>query len=73
MKVTSFEAIVENGQIQLPVSVRLPEKAKVYVIVPDVEVRAAAVIASPRLAHAEQAAEFRKEVVQEREGTGRTQ
>jgi len=70
MKVTSFEAVVENGQIQLPASVRLPEKARVYVVVPDLGVRTAAMIASPRLAHAEQAVDFRKEVVREAEDAG---
>jgi hypothetical protein len=35
MSVTTFQGIVERGQIKLAANVRLPEKAKVYVIVPD--------------------------------------
>jgi hypothetical protein len=48
MKITSFEGIVENGQIRLPADLHLPEKARVYVIVPDVEIRQVAAVHSPR-------------------------
>jgi len=65
MGVRTFEGIVEQGQIRLPATVRLPEKAKVYVVVPDVEVRTIAYIGSPRLVHPEQAADFKKEVIEE--------
>jgi len=65
MGVRTFEGIVEQGQIRLPATVRLPEKAKVYVVVPDVEVRTVAYIGSPRLVHPEQAADFKKEVIEE--------
>jgi hypothetical protein len=65
MSVTTIEGIVENGQIRLPASIRLPEKAKVYVLIPDIEVPNAAYVGSPRLAHAEQAADFEKVVVEE--------
>jgi hypothetical protein len=37
MSVTTYQGTVENGQVRLPGDVRLPENAKVYVIVPDVE------------------------------------
>jgi hypothetical protein len=70
MGVTTFEAIVENGQIRLPVHVRLPEKAKVYVIAPDVEMRPSASIASPRLLHPEQADDFKMEIVEEDRDAG---
>lgn len=65
MRVTTFEGIVENGRIRLPATVRLPERAKVYVIIPDVEVQTAAYIGSPRLVYPEQAADFKKEVIEE--------
>jgi len=65
MSVTTIEAVVENGQIRLPSSVRLPEKAKVYVLIPDVRMPAASYVGSPRLAYPEQAADFQKEVVEE--------
>jgi hypothetical protein len=62
MKVTTFEGFVENGQVRLPVSVRLPERAKVYVVVPDIEVPSASYVGSPRLTRIEQVADFEKEV-----------
>ena len=37
MPVTTFQGTVENGQVRLAADVRLPEKAKVYVVVPDFE------------------------------------
>ena len=65
MSVTTIEAVVENGQIRLPSSIRLPERAKVYVLIPDVEVPPTFYVGSPRLAHPEQVADFQKEVVEE--------
>ena len=65
MKITSFESIVENGQIRVPADLRLPEKAKVYVIVPDAEIQRVAAIHSPRLAHPEQMEDFKKEIFEE--------
>lgn len=65
MGVTTFEGIVENGQIRLPAAVRLPERTKVYVVIPDCEVQSIAYIGSPRLVHPEQAADFKKEVIEE--------
>jgi hypothetical protein len=64
MSITSFEAVVEDGQIRLFQSVHLPEKTKVYVLVPGTSFPPA-LIASPRLAHPEDAALFRKEVIEE--------
>ena len=65
MGVTTFEGIVENGRIRLPATVRLPERTKVYVVIPGVEVQTIAYIGSPRLVHPEQAADFKKEVIEE--------
>jgi hypothetical protein len=65
MGVTTVEGVVENGQIRLPATVRLPERTKVYVVIPDVEVQPVAYIGSPRLIHPEQAADFQKEVIEE--------
>ena len=65
MGVRTFEGFVEQGQIRLPANVRLPEKAKVYVVIPDIEVQTAAYIGSPRLVHREQAVDFKKEVIEE--------
>lgn len=65
MGVTTIEGVVENGQIRLPAAVHLPERAKVYVIIPDGEIQGVAYIGSPRLVHPEQAADFTKEVLEE--------
>jgi hypothetical protein len=81
MSVITYEAIVENGQVRLPLGVVLPEKATVYVVVPAVasEEGPSVVhlleprltkqppprIQSPRLTHPEQAVDFVKEVYPE--------
>jgi hypothetical protein len=38
MEVTTFQGVVENGQIQLGENVKLPEKAIVYVVVPSLKI-----------------------------------
>jgi len=63
MSIPTFEGIVEKGAIRLRGNVRLPDRTRVYVIVPDVEAPLAHVH-SPRLAHPEQASDFAKEVVE---------
>ena len=40
MPVTTFSGTVEDGQVKLAANVHLPEKAKVYVVVPDFEEQA---------------------------------
>ena len=70
MKVTTLAGTVENGQIRLPDNVRLPEKATVYVVIPGLELSAGAYLASPRLVHPEQAADFTKTVVKEPRDAG---
>ena len=37
MSVTTFQATIENGQVRFAKGVRLPEKTKVYVVVPEFE------------------------------------
>ena len=64
MKVTTYEGIVENGQIKLSEAVRLPERTRVYVIVPASESRPRFHIASPRLTHPQEAADFVKDVTE---------
>ena len=65
MKVATYEGFIENGKVRLPDNIHLPERAKVYVIVPDVELESLAYIGSPKLVHPEQAEDFKKEVIQE--------
>ena len=67
MGVATIEGIIENGQVRLPPGIQLPERAKVFVFIPDlVQPVEGRYIGSPRLAHPEQAADFAKRV--EREG-----
>ena len=65
MKVLTYEGYVENGCVHLPPDAVLPDKTRVYVVVPEViEVAIPPLprIRSPRLVHPEQAADFVKEV-----------
>ena len=61
MDIAAFEGTVVDGQIQLRTKIRLPEQAKVYVLVPNLKAPKMVRIHSPRLAHREEAADFRKE------------
>ena len=65
MSIVTIEGIVDNSQIRLKTNIRLPEKTKVYVVVPDVQIEQIARIFSPRLAHPEQATDFKMEIVEE--------
>ncbi len=64
MAVKTFEGVVKKGLIRLPADLRLPDNTKVYVVVPDAEAAQKAHVLNPRLAHPEQAADFKKEVVE---------
>jgi hypothetical protein len=63
MAIMTYEGIVENGRIRLADNVRLPDQARVYIIVPDTDVKRVRIV-SPRLVHREQARDFRKVVVE---------
>lgn len=63
MGIVAFEGVVDKGQIRLKSNVLLPDKAKVYVMIPDLEIQQVQLV-SPRLAHPEQAADFHKEVIE---------
>ena len=64
MPISTFEGIVENGQIRLCEKVALPEKTRVYVVIPDLETAPEAHIYSPHLVHPEQADDFAKQVIE---------
>lgn len=64
MPVLTVEGVVENGQIQLKTNIHLPDKTKVYVVIPDFETKKVVHVFSPRLAHPEQTADFKKEIVE---------
>ena len=65
MAIFTIEGVVANGQIRLRDHVTLPEHTKVYVVIPEMETARQAHVASPRLAHPEQAVDFVKEVIEE--------
>ncbi len=64
MAIVTFESVIENGQVRLPAHLRLPDKTKVYILIPDLEAKQVSRIPSPRLLHPEQAADFKKEVIE---------
>jgi hypothetical protein len=63
MALVTFEGTVENGQIRLREDVKLPEHARVYVVVPEMDAARPPRIHSPRLANPGHADRFAKEVV----------
>jgi hypothetical protein len=65
MGVVTSEGVVENGRVRLEGGIQLPEKTKVYVLVPELPRAPLAHMASPRLAHPEQAGDFQMEVTEE--------
>lgn len=63
-KLTTYEGIVENGQVTFPPDADIPNKTRVYVLVPRAD--RTYKIMSPRLANPEQAKDFLKlEVIDE--------
>jgi hypothetical protein len=64
MTLTTYEGIVEKGKIRLKTGIRLPENAKVYVIVPDLQVekKKTVRVRTPRLANRKQAGDFKMKV-----------
>jgi hypothetical protein len=70
MKIMTYEATIENGQIKLLEAVRLPEHATVYVVVPDIEQGSVIHFRSPRLARPECGADFAMEVTEEPRDAG---
>jgi hypothetical protein len=65
MRVATFEGVVEQGRIRLKDDTILPEKTKVYVVVPSTQSEEIGHILSPRLALREQAADFRMEIIED--------
>lgn len=64
MKVLTYEGLVERGEVKLPETVKLPEHAKVYVVVPGVEDPPPSMIQTPRLLRPEQAPDFAMEIME---------
>jgi hypothetical protein len=70
MGVATFKGVVENGRIRLEPDVHLPDHTRVYVLIPDDEVEQLASLAGPRLAHREDAGDFRLEIDEEAPDAG---
>jgi len=62
MSIATYQGIVENGQILLTEKIDLPDKTKVYVVVPEIEIKPTFRIPSPRLVNPEDISVFEKEV-----------
>lgn len=65
MTIMTLEGVIENGKIRLNSEIWLPEKTRVYIIVPAASIKQVARVVSPRLAHPEQIEHFKLEVVEE--------
>ena len=70
MSIKAYEGIVELGQIKLKEKVRLPDKTRVYVVIPNFIVEGIAHIATPRLANSEEVTDFKMELIEEPSDAG---
>ena len=70
MSVRTFEGVIEKGQVKLNAPVDLPDRTKVYIVVPGTEVEQAAHLHSPRLVRPEQAADFKMEIIESSPNAG---
>jgi hypothetical protein len=65
MTITTYEGIVEKGNIRLKSGVRLPDNTKVYVVVPDTQSKKTARVTSPHLVNRKQVTDFKMEISEE--------
>jgi hypothetical protein len=70
MSTVTYEAVVENGEIRLAAGVLLPDRARVYVVVPDQGNQPLPRVWTPRLARREDAELFRMEVREDEADAG---
>lgn len=66
MTINTYEGVVEKGQIRLKAHVRLPDNTKVYVLVPENGPKNTARLATPRLVHQKQIADFKMTVTEDK-------
>ncbi len=64
MSIMALEGLVEDGHIRLKTKLRLPNKTKVYVLVPDIQTEEHGRIFSPHLVNSDQAIDFEMEVIE---------
>jgi len=65
MSIMTVEGFVEDGRIHLKTRLQLPEKTRVYVLVPDMKVEEHGHIFSPRLVNYQQGIDFKMQVIEE--------
>jgi hypothetical protein len=66
----TFECIVENGLVRLPVGLDVPNHTKVLVTVPETESEPVARVFSPRLVRPEESRDFDKLVIEDAADAG---
>ena len=70
MSITTYEGVVKKGKIRLQDGIELPENARVYVIVANIDVKLddkkPVRVMSPRLKNHKQAARFKLTVTEEK-------
>jgi hypothetical protein len=70
MSIATYEGIVKKGKIRLQEGIQLPENAKVYVIIADIDVKIGdkktVRVMSPRLKNRKQAARLKLTVTEEK-------
>jgi hypothetical protein len=64
-KLATYEGVIENGNVRLPANSGIPEKTRVYVLVPDAETLPAPHVPSPHLANPAGAQDFEKRIIEE--------
>ncbi len=62
--VLTLEGIVDQGQIKIQGNIKLPDRAKVYVVIPEILIERSVRVPSPRLVNRKQVADFKMEVVE---------
>ena len=70
MSVTAYEATIENGQVKFDEPVNLPERARVYVLVPKSSKSRIHMMSTPHLKDPSDAADFVMEVTEEPRDAG---
>lgn len=69
-KLATYEGVFERGHVTLPPDADIPEKTRVYVLVPDTDAKHVPRVYSPRLVNREQAKDFDKLVIVETPDAG---
>jgi len=64
-RLATYEGIIENGRVKLPPDAGIPDRTRVYIVVPDGEAISVPYIASPHLANREQAKDFEKRIIED--------